>query len=471
MVQENRILELVAIIKSAAKLSLSGFRTSSDMPAVLPLQTPTTPTANRQPKLLTTHHHCFACEQPVYHIRVDLQMPTSVLYQNPSRTTTLLDLPLSIQNGQYQHGELSVQGDIQILSAEPPEQPYPSIEPKGPKRAKLLESIPPAEQAYHDKLQALISISLQEIRSARGQRQWCLPRQSATISFQESLQEPSKPTAGKTSSEPPVILSSISNIFSSINDISDRIVSNPSRLSTKVLFDNHAVSIPPRSVFLLSDVMQSLSPYSSFSGNIFHGPFDFILMDPPWPNRSVRHSKAYHTSESEGEEPFLNVLPSVHNHLTATGIVGIWVTNKASIRRLVLTSLHQKGLQLFEEWVWVKTTTNGEPVTPLDGLWRRPYEVLLLFRRREELQCRTINASDLDISIWAAEVPVRVFVAVPDYHSRKPCVKEIIEPLLVDPVNYQAVEIFARNLTADWFSWGNQVLKYNLDCHWTKGNG
>ena len=148
------------------------------------------------------------------------------------------------------------------------------------------------------------------------------------------------------------------------------------------------------------------------------------------------------------------------------------MTNKASIRHLVLSSLHQKGFQLREEWIWVKTTASGEPVTALDGLWRRPYEILLLFCRRSEAETTSADALELaNTRLWATEVPIRIFIAVPDYHSRKPCLKEFIEPLLVNTTNYQALEVFARNLTAGWFSWGNEVLKFNWDSQWTNGNG
>ena len=72
--------------------------------------------------------------------------------------------------------------------------------------------------------------------------------------------------------------------------------------------------------------------------------------------------------------------------------------------------------------------------------------------------------------MWATGAPYRFLVSVPGYHSQKPCLKEFIEPLLVDHTHYQALEIFARNLTAGWCSWGNEVLKYNWEARWTKVN-
>ncbi len=38
-----------------------------------------------------------------------------------------------------------------------------------------------------------------------------------------------------------------------------------------------------------------------------------------------------------------------------------------------------------------------------------------------------------------------------------------------DPSDYQALEIFARNLTAGWWSCGDEVLKFNWEGCWTEG--
>lgn len=397
-----------------------------------------------------------------------VQMLTSVIYQNESQTTTLLDLPASIENGQYLGAKGSIPRLNRIFSANPPDHPYPSIEPKGLKRTRVLENIPRAEQEYHHKLQGLISDSLREIRSALGQRQWLRTRHTTTP-LEQFDQMSREMQADEAHAEPPIVLSSISNFFSSVQDIADSVVSNPSEKCTRLVLGHHAYCIPPRSAFMLSDVRGSSTLRKPFPKNALPGAFDFIVMDPPWPNRSARHVKAYRTSEDRDETPFLCVLPILQSHLKSDGYVGIWVTNKASIRQLVLSSLHQQGFQLFQEWIWVKITTNGEPVTPLDGLWRRPYEVLLLFRKGET--SNTIlpgTPGHAEISTWAIKVPYRIFVAVPDYHSRKPCLKEFIEPMLVDAANYQALEVFARNLTADWFCWGDEVLKFNWERHWTQ---
>lgn len=39
-----------------------------------------------------------------------------------------------------------------------------------------------------------------------------------------------------------------------------------------------------------------------------------------------------------------------------------------------------------------------------------------------------------------------------------------MEPYL--PENYRACEIFGRNLTEGWFTWGDEAIKFNWDGHW-----
>jgi N6-adenosine-specific RNA methylase IME4 len=145
-------------------------------------------------------------------------------------------------------------------------------------------------------------------------------------------------------------------------------------------------------------------------------------------------------------------------------LLGIWITNKPAVRDLVLGD---EGLfacwaiELVEEWVWLKTTLHGEPVSPLEALWRKPYEVLLLGRKRPP---NRQNA-------FTEDVKKRVIIAVPDLHSRKPCLKELIEPLMLDPKEYSALEVFARHLVTGWWSWGNENIKFNWTGYWHEEDG
>jgi N6-adenosine-specific RNA methylase IME4 len=107
----------------------------------------------------------------------------------------------------------------------------------------------------------------------------------------------------------------------------------------------------------------------------------------------------------------------------------------------------------------VKTTISGEPVTSLDGLWRKPYEILLLGRAPGSRLEAVRNLEE-------EEVVQRVIFGVPDLHSRKPCLKEIIEGLSIIEKRGMVLEVFARCCIAGWWSWGNEVLKFAWDGYW-----
>jgi len=109
---------------------------------------------------------------------------------------------------------------------------------------------------------------------------------------------------------------------------------------------------------------------------------------------------------------------------------------------------------LIEEWIWLKVTASGQPICRLESTYRRPYEILLLGRK-----------TDQNVPV---QVKRRVFVGVPDLHSRKPNVRNFIDSMLGP--SYHGLEIFARNLTAGWWAWGNEVLKFQGEEHWVDTN-
>lgn len=225
-------------------------------------------------------------------------------------------------------------------------------------------------------------------------------------------------------------------------------------------------TLPPLSSYFLSDCDHPDSFRSSFRSltNAHNLPrhFDLVLLDPPWPNRSAKRKGVY---EQIGGMPYLKKLllkMDMDNYLEHNALVGIWITNKPALREHVLGPgglFETWNVGLVEEWVWIKTTTKGEPMFDIDDTMRKPYEVLLLGRA----------APNSWTTMAHAQTPRRrVVAAVPDVHSRKPCLKELLEPYMPDPREYSALEVFARYLVAGWASWGNEVLKYNADTYWAR---
>ncbi|KAK0636948.1 hypothetical protein B0T17DRAFT_520332 [Bombardia bombarda] len=132
----------------------------------------------------------------------------------------------------------------------------------------------------------------------------------------------------------------------------------------------------------------------------------------------------------------LSLIP-VASHLAPGGLVAVWVTNAARFSDLLLapgSGIFSEWLvELVGEWTWLKVTAEGEPVVSPHSAWRKPWERLLIARRRGD---------------GGEKMPVKgkVIVAVPDVHSRKPCLRGL--------------------LTAGWWGWGNQALLYQHKDHW-----
>ena len=217
--------------------------------------------------------------------------------------------------------------------------------------------------------------------------------------------------------------------------------------------------VPPGSAFLLGDCADSAAfravVRGAHEGDAQSRRFHFILLDPPWPNASARRKHAYRRPPSLRELARLIEGMDLDSQISSGGFVGIWITNKPAIRALVLEPggiFDVLNVGLVEEWIWIKTTVSGDPVSDMDSAWRKPYEVLLLGKA---------PSSSLVAAEHAEHIVRRVIAGVPDLHSRKPCLKPLIESLLLKSSEYNALEIFARNLVAGWWSWGDEVLKFN----------
>lgn len=238
--------------------------------------------------------------------------------------------------------------------------------------------------------------------------------------------------------------------------------------------------IPPGAAFYLGDCSKS----RSFHLAVKHvaeqldttRQFDVIVMDPPWPNASVRRTEksgrsAYQVSPTVWDVRQLIFEMDIDVLLANQGVIAIWITNKPAVRDLVLGEdglFDSWDVRLEEEWLWIKTTTEGEPVSSLDALWRKPYEVLLVGRKHDP------RRSDQHVILAdTSKVERRVIVAVADLHSRKPCLESLFTRFAISATStstkQRILECFARYLVSGWWSWGNQVLKFNhTDCWQSK---
>jgi N6-adenosine-specific RNA methylase IME4 len=234
------------------------------------------------------------------------------------------------------------------------------------------------------------------------------------------------------------------------------------------LSPKYRFTIPPRSTFFLSDSTHSNAFRTSFreltDEYTLPRHFDLVLLDPPWPNRSAKRKGAYQSYFSMPYIKRMLLRMDLDIYMEHNALVGVWITNKEALREHVLGPgglFETWNIGLIEEWIWIKTTTKGEPMFDIDTVLRKPYEILLLGRAAPNSWTTMTHAT---------AIKRKVIAAVPDIHSRKPCLKELLESYMPDPTDYSALEVFSRYLVSGWSSWGNEVLKYNWDHYWVPEN-
>ncbi|CAL5875028.1 uncharacterized protein PFLUO_LOCUS9331 [Penicillium psychrofluorescens] len=466
---------------------------------------------------------------------------SATIFQNTQSTVFLIDTPTSIalaQNWTPAPGQdppeskdsaelstASYQKKRYLISSPPLRAPYPSsTEPKtAAARAKLLQRFSEEERRFHGEIvQPLVRDALDEIRGALKSspgREWCLPRCVLDEDEKDGKRERQQQkwellkNSGSGSRkrkrghgdpcEPPIVLSSSSsNTFESLADLQG-IVKNPSSSESAFLnvagldsgsqaSETRTYIVPPKSSFVLCTLPLSdpeISP--PIPGLPEDHRFNLVLLDPPWPNRSVRRSGHYNTHPYFGMEQLTQRLEDilrahsyVHSDIVCTNTVpdhhlsaaaqsrqslaAIWVTNSERSRKAAYDSLRSAGFCVCEEWIWIKTTTDGQPISTLDGLWRRPYEILIIGRMP--------TGNEVEDMANTAIIR-RVIAAVPDLHSRKPNLKAIFEEVFFTSdssdkynftiVPYSALEVFARNLTAGWWACGDEAIKFSASQCWT----
>lgn len=335
-------------------------------------------------------------EQAPCHARTRGRAPlpaSSLLFQSDDRSLVLLDIPASLEEAQVLPGKAP---HGRIYSNPPPAEPFPTPEPA----MDVLSSWQPAQRIADLMTAARVRNQLKQLKSHHT-GPFHLPRLAAP-----SLDAmPPSPTA------PPLIPPHAHPLSGSIQGMRETFMETAPR-------------------------------------------FDLVVLDPPWPNRSVRRrTKGYATAYNLAEIRQLLTSIPISSHLAPQGLVAIWITNKPGLAELLTSSsgvFASWGVELVTEWTWVKITSLGDPLYDLDSAWRKPWERLLVAKARGVRSPPALSAKTL--------------FSAPDVHSRKPNLRGLFQEVL--GANYTGLEVFARNLTAGWWSWGDEVLHFQRSSFW-----
>ncbi|NXM54050.1 METL4 protein, partial [Illadopsis cleaveri] len=227
-------------------------------------------------------------------------------------------------------------------------------------------------------------------------------------------------------------------------DLLSCVVENSSNCAKTIVLMGQKYLVPPKSSFLLSDISR-LQPLLNYKKK-----YDVIVIDPPWENKSVKRSNRYsHLSSWQIKQIPVPALAAPNC------LVVMWVTNRQKHLRFVKDELYPHwSVKTLAEWHWVKITTAGEFVLPLDSLHKKPYEVLVLGRVHRDVK-ETLRKSEGVLPIPEHQLIVSIPCGL---HSHKPPLAAVLAEFIKPDV--ECLELFARNLQPGWTSWGNEVLKF-----------
>ncbi|KAF2088878.1 MT-A70-domain-containing protein [Saccharata proteae CBS 121410] len=443
-----------------------------------------------------------------------------ILYQNAEQSVTLIDVPASIAAAQ---GTKDRPSQATLLSVPPAQKPF--VIPNEPRtaKAKAQQAVGAFDAKLTEQHESYIQTALAEI-SGFYEGKWCLPRltyhpkdtakkrsmdddltdneeslenngtdkvdvedpkatdplaalfdklcSKESSHFELRARDPDTGLLLQTQPRPKPLTEETFNVkWDQWYSINHNTSNGPALLDIRRSEDPsgeiHTFILPPQSSFSLSAAYSRRDFRGGIdqANHVFGTPktFPLIVLDPPWPNRSAKRAHQYTTWTVKFARRILTAM-DLDQLIEPNGVIAIWITNKAQIRDVVLgpDGLFEKwNVSFFEEWLYIKTTATGEPISPLDSAYRKPYESLLLARAPPH---KAMTAMPVE------NVATRVIVGVPDLHSRKPCLKTLFASLIDVQTgdDYQALEIFARHCVAGWFSWGNEVLKYNSDSFWSR---
>ncbi|KAL1564451.1 DNA-3-methyladenine glycosylase I [Salvia divinorum] len=210
---------------------------------------------------------------------------------------------------------------------------------------------------------------------------------------------------------------------------------------------DHKYILPKKSCVYMSDLRQihKLIPAESDCG------FNLIVIDPPWENSSAHQKQKYQTLPNK----YFLSLPVKQLTHSSGALVALWVTNREKLRTFVENELFPKwGVKSAATFYWLKVKADGSLIGELDLFHHRPYECLLL---------GLVDGKGMDFEELQKPIGIpdnQVFISVPGDHSRKPPIGELLLDYIPGPKPARCIELFAREMTEGWTSWGNDPLHF-----------
>ena len=228
-----------------------------------------------------------------------------------------------------------------------------------------------------------------------------------------------------------------------LDNLPPLLIENSCDFSHLININKNVYLLPKKCKFLCSDI-SLIDPLIKECRK--NGKYSCIVLDPPWENKSVKRSKKYSTLSFDE----IAGLP-IQEFCQDGCLIIVWVTNKQKVINWVKENLFQMwNVSFLTEWHWVKLTTSGNPVFPWDSMHKKPYEILLLGCYKS---CNKLNDPSKLENLVICSVPSSI-------HSHKPSLCKLIDSFDKQFYDqpFHCLELFARNLTPGWTSWGNEVL-------------
>ncbi|XP_041022999.1 methyltransferase-like protein 2 isoform X1 [Juglans microcarpa x Juglans regia] len=242
-----------------------------------------------------------------------------------------------------------------------------------------------------------------------------------------------------------------------VHPLFNNLVLNETGHDVEAEFLSSRFVIPRKSCFYMSDLEQihSLIPAESCCG------FNLIVVDPPWENGSARQKSRYPTLPNRY---FLSLPIKQLTHADGA-LVALWVTNREKLRGFVEKELFPAwGVTHVATFYWLKVKADGSLINDLDLFHHRPYECLLLGHCHREA---------MDSECLSKFKPVQhnqIIISIPGAYSRKPPIGGLLPEYFPGFKPTRCIELFAREMTSGWTSWGNEPLHFQ-DLKYFNRNG